>query len=78
MGALKALIKLNTLVAQNLVAHIAQHALDLKLASAPCSSQDLPGDLLLVLCFLLISPVLTTALFHLGHFLHGHLGVNRS
>lgn len=76
VGALDALLQLDRLVAQDLVADVAQHALDLELGAAPGGREDLARDLLLVLGLLLLGPVLAAALLELGHLLHGHLRVD--
>ena len=73
---LKTLSSRDLLVVENLVADISKYTLDLELGTPPCGSQDLSSNTSLVLDALLISPVLTTLLLHLGHLLHGHLGIN--
>src|SRR5690242_2536012 len=76
VSALNPLLQLHLLVVENVVAHIPQHALDLKLGPAPCGGEDLARDLLLVLGLLLVSPGLATLLLKLGHLLHGELRID--
>jgi hypothetical protein len=76
LGSLDALVELDGFVVEGLVAHVAQHALDFKLAAAPGGGKDLAGDFLLVLGLFLVGPVGAAAFLELGHLLDGHLGVD--
>ncbi|KAI6748211.1 hypothetical protein HG531_008753 [Fusarium graminearum] len=70
------LVQVDLLVVQDAVANLAQDALNLELASPPCRGKNLASHTSFVLSALLVGPVLTTLLLHLGHVLHSLLGVD--